>query len=39
MVMRMRTFFAQHPKLYDFVLVTWVVFVTAASVYTIVTWK
>lgn len=39
MVMRMRTFFAAHPKLYDFVLVVWVLAVTAASIYTILNWK
>lgn len=39
LIMRMRAFFAAHPKLYDALLALWVVAVTAASVYTIYTWR
>lgn len=39
MVMRMRTFFAAHPRLYDVVLIGWVLLVTAATIYTFANWK
>jgi hypothetical protein len=38
-VMQMREFFAAHPKLFDIVLILWVALVTAASVYTVASWR
>lgn len=37
--MQMRAFFAEHPKLYDTLLLVWVLLVTAATAYTIYNWR
>lgn len=39
MVMRMRRFFALHPRLFDATMVIWVAIVTVASAYTILNWE